>query len=254
MKTDTDRTDERLWQFLHGEMDDAGRDDLERAMDADDGLKERCERARRLDGALRALLPKMGEPESDPERLAERACAAWEEDQRRAGLAVSARKPALARGLWAWRKALLGGAALAAAAALMAVVSPALRGPHGVSWEPPRFSPLVLRGSGVAPKVVDAAAAGRCRRALAEAVSRVAAERRVELPRGLAFSFQVQELREGALSVAVQAKSADGRLAGEWLGDYSSAEAFLKQAEASAARIVEALTSPPRDRSEGVRP
>ena len=71
------------------------------------------------------------------------------------------------------------------------------------------------------------------------ALKRSAEARGVALPSGLAFSFRMQELRDGAFSVSVQARLRDGATVGEWSGDYSSVEAFLSRVDASAERMVE---------------
>ena len=73
------------------------------------------------------------------------------------------------------------------------------------------------------------------------ALKRSAETRGVALPSGLTFSFHMQELRDGAFSVSVQARLRDGEgeTVGEWSGDYSSVETFLNHVDASAERMVE---------------
>jgi hypothetical protein len=155
-----------------------------------------------------------------------------------------------------FRPAVTGFIGVAAAAALVMVFSPAAREPQGVRWGKPEFSPLALRGSRVPAEwhKVDSGTVQRCHEALMTAVSACAAERGLSFPAGLKFSFHVRELRNGSFSVAVEARFRDGRMAGEWYGDYSGAETFLTQVGVSAQRMVEAVATPSCAESEGVRP
>jgi hypothetical protein len=251
VNTDTDRSSERVWEYLHGELDEAGRSALERAMAGDSELRRGVERAGRLDRLLRELLPELA-PDAAGGGVAEQAQAAWEQEQARA-----AELPRVKRA-W-WRKARSAAvclASLAAAAVLVLVFSPAAGQAPDVRWAEPEFSSLVLRGGGEPPQghAIDAAVARRCQAALRSAVEACATERAVSLPRGLTFSFRVQALRDGAFSVAVQARTRGGRLDGEWFGDYSGAGAFLKQVKASAARMVEAVAERTGEDAERGRP
>ncbi len=255
MNTETDRSDERVWRFFHGELDEAGRSALKRDCAADPALRRRMEQAAGIDGMLRDLLPELekGAPASGEEWAAQ-VQSAWEREQPRAERA----EPFPARGVWVRRArpAAFGLAGLAAAAVLVLALYPAMWAGRGVAWSAPEFSPLALRGAEPPAGVrsVGADDARRCQAALRAAVEASAAERGIALPPGLAFTFRVQELRDGALSVVVQARARDGRKVGEWGGDYSGVDAFMGLARASGARIVDAVTGLPRGGASGGQP
>jgi hypothetical protein len=129
------------------------------------------------------------------------------------------------------------------AASLDVLFSPALRYSPAPEWTPPAFVPLTLRGAGVSAEktAVSPYAAKRCQAALSAAVRKALKDRSVILPTGLKFSLRLQELRQGAVAVAVQAQTCDGRIVGDWTVDYSDVESFLSQTDVSAARMVEHL-------------
>lgn len=259
MKADKDRSSEGVWMFLHGELDAASRDAFEREMAADPELRKRVDEARGVDRLLRELLPALEASDGGGEAVAEQALAAWEGERSGAASAVSQPSPVpLTRPRWSRRarSASVWLAGLAAAAALVVAVNSALWETPGARWTEPAFSPLALRGAGElsGPRAIDAGSARRCHEALKAAVAGCAAERGITLPSGLTFSFRMQELRDGAFSVAVQARTRKGATAGEWFGDYSSVDAFLGQVKASALRMVEAVVPPSQAEGGGVRP
>ncbi len=247
MNTEKPTIEDEIWAYLHGELDAAAARDFERRLSADGGLRERCRQARSLDGLLRATLPAVaaGESVSD-ETLAGQFLAAWERDQPAPAVAESipCAHPR-ARFSLTCRAGLAALAATLLAVALLPVFrkSPAL---PPAAWAPVAFAPLIYRGAVVAP------AAGRLGRrdavqmqtALADALSWALADRGGRLPDGLTLALRVNELPAGAFAVVVRAEGADGRLRGEWSGDYSRLERFFEQADASAAQIAEALAVP----------
>ena len=250
MNTDVSDAAETIWAYLHGELSDEGRLSFEKEMALDPSLRSRCEEARQLNLLLASALPSLEPYDVAIDALADQALAAWESEQAAASTPVSGPSRALpspSRWAWVFRRPAMGVTGLAAAAALVLAVTPVLRTPRGVSWSEPVFAPLALRGPGAQPQPgrhgMAAGSAKRCQEALVAAVARTAAARGVALPAGLVFSLRMQELREGAFSVFVQARLRDGRAAGEWSGDYSGLETFLSQADASAARMVETLAS-----------
>ena len=235
MKEEEANSNGTIWACLHGELDGDARNALNRELERDPGLRKRFEVARRLDFMLRTTLPSLGADGMADDAIAVQALAAWEREQAAAARPAQAFFP---------RRAAIGVAGLAAAAALVLAVSPALRTPGGVSWTEPVFAPLLLRGAGndsVGAPLAPGAAA-QCQEALSAALRRALEARGAAVPR-TSLSLRFQELRGGAFSVAVTARQRDGRVVGEWGGDYSGVQAFLSQADASAGRIAETLAA-----------
>jgi len=239
---------EAIWAYLHGELSKEERLSFEKELACDDTLRSRFEESRQLDRLLRSVAPSLDSTDESLDVLAEQALAAWEREQAvssrpRSDLSLAA--PVRSGWLLMFRRPAMGLAGLAAAAALLLIVSPVLRMPHGVSWSDPVFAPLTLRGMGTqgGRRAMDAGSAMRCQQALKAALTRSVQARGVALPNGLSFSLRLQELTDGAFSVSVQARLRDGRTAGEWSGDYSSLQAFLNCADISAERMVELLVS-----------
>ena len=246
MKAERDSVNERIWAYLHGEGGDEERRAFEQELARDDELRSEVERARQLDRALRLAMPALSAETLDEEALAARALADWERQGACDSPTTSPARRWPLQAHPAFRRLAVGLSSVAAAAALVVVVTQQLRPPQQAKWEAPTVVPLAWRGADVGPAghAVDARAAQRCREALMAAVSRVAAARRAALPPGLIFSLRVQELRNGAFSVSVRARSFAGRGMGEWDGTYSGVAAFLAHAEASAGRIVDEVAAP----------
>lgn len=253
MNTETPTIEDVIWAYLHGELDAAAARDLERRLAADDGLRARCAQARRLDRLLRDTLPAAaaGEPDAD-ETLAGRILAAWEHDQQAVGgIPAGVAHAPFAEPRVRFSFSRTGRVALVAmAAALMAVaLVPLVRQPPALppaAWAPVAFAQLRTRGAAGAPgaESLDRRDAVRMQGALADALSWALADRGGRLPDGLKLSLTVNELPAGAFAVVVRAEGADGRLRGEWIGDYSCRERFFEQADASAAAMVAALGVP----------
>jgi hypothetical protein len=246
MKAQDPHSSETLWAYLHGELDDAGRAAVEAELLRDPDVRGRCQDARSLDRLLRAVLPALGSGGEAAEALAEQALTAWERDSdasRKAGPAAPGDLPARSKTWLLFRRQSFLAVGLAAAAVLLLAVSSALLAPRGMRWAEPAYAPLVLRGTGVpeAGRGVHAENARRCQEALKAALERALARRRVTPPPGLVLSLRLQELKEGAFSVCLQARLRQGGTVGEWSGDYSGLAVFLDQAEASAARVAEAI-------------
>ena len=243
MKADETNLSETIWAYLHGELGEDARQALERQMAHDPELRLRFESARQMDRLFRATLPALDTCDTTEAALVGQALAAWESEQ-----AVAAQPPAsfAAGARWPtfFRRGAVGAAGVAVAALFVLAVSPALRAPDGVTWAEPVFAPLTLRGSGLPAEGASLApaTAARCQEVLRAAVEKDLATRGVTVPRAT-LSFRLQALRRGAFSVAVTARQRDGRVVGEWGGDYSGIEAFLSQKEASAARIAETLAA-----------
>ena len=249
---------EAIWSYLHGESSAEERRSFELALKQDQALRERFEEACRMDRLLRSTAP--SETESAAlDALAEQALSAWEREQAVASdpFAV-ARRAAFPR--WGWLRGVgrpaVGLAGVAAAAVILVLLSPVFRTPNGVSGSEPVFTPLALRGP-AAPAgghALDAGSAKRCQAALMAALKRSAEARGVALPPGLVISFRMQELQGGTFSVSVQAQLKGGASVGEWSGDYSSVESFLKHTDASAGRMVEACIGLSGAGEGGIRP
>lgn len=239
--------DTRVWAYVHDEMDDGARRLFERDLASDGRLRALVAAARGLDRRIRSSLSAFENVDDFQERLAEDVLVAWERD--RAGTvsaAGDARNLVFPLGS-TWRRLFMRPVCgLAAAAAILLMAAPFVfdSGRREALWHDPVFRPLVYRSARAPAKGtarIDASAAQRGQKALRAALERLCRERRVTLPAGLAFSVVMQELRGGAFSVAVQARWRDGKLAGEWEGDYSAWEAFLNNLDASAAGIAETL-------------
>ena len=242
---------ERVWSYVHGEMDDDSRLLFEREAALDGRLRGLVDEARRLARRIRSSLSAFETDEADRERLAGRILEAWERDL--AGLAGAdggtrpVEFPLRATWRMLFRRPAYGLAGLAAAAIIIMTVAPfALeKGQSGTVWTEPVYRELVYRGPEAATTAgaerASASAALRAQNALRQALDSVCRERGADLPSGLTFSVTLQELRGGAFSCSVQARWRGGQLAGEWVGDYSGWEAFLNNLDASAARIADTL-------------
>ena len=246
MKAEDTHSSESLWAYLHGELDDAGRKALEQNLLSDPELRRQLDSARSLDRLLRSVMPAQDAREGADEAVAERALAAWERDSAASRLKVSEAPGQFSarsseRTTFSRRSYFAVG--LAAAAVLALALSPVMLAPRGLSWADPEFAPLTYRGAGVQPgdRRAGEALAQRCQEALKAAFQRALAERGLTPPPGLSVSLRLQEMREGAFSVCVQARVRRGKSLGEWSGDYSNLSAFLDQADASAARMAEAI-------------
>ncbi|MEI7899143.1 MAG: hypothetical protein WCK89_02750 [bacterium] len=243
MKANESNSSEAIWGYVHGELDIGARNALEQEMARDADLHSRYESARQLDGMLRATLPALGTDEASDEAIAGQVLAAWEREQAAAVQATRAARP-FVKGSVFLRRAGVGVAGLAAAAALVLVVSPALRAPGGARWAEPVFTPLTFRGGGRSsePAAVTPAVAALCQAALRAALDKAIEAHQTKVP-STTLSFRLQVLRHGAFSVAVTARQHGGQVVGEWGGDYSGVQAFLSQADASAVRIAETLAA-----------
>lgn len=246
---------ETIWAYLHGELDEDARLSFEQELADSPELCGRFETARRLDRMIRTVLPAQSAAEESDEEIEEQALNAWERDQ-----GTSHPQPSSSRrgGLPSWfgfsLRATAGIASLAAA--LYVLVSPALRYSPVPRWATPVFVPLALRGAETRDEssAVSPYAAERCQVALCAALGQVLKARSVILPAGLRFSLSVHELRQGAVAVAVQARTSDARLVGDWTGDYSDVDAFLSQADVSAVQMVDLLLDKVGTRAKRVAP
>lgn len=245
MNLENTHPDEAIWAYLHGELDDAARAVFEQRLVDDGALRVRCEQARRLDGTLHAALPALDTASVSDAALAEQALAAWERDQDIREPAAPATRSVAAR-VWRFRSLTAGCAALAAALLVFAAY-PLLRPPQAGPWAPVTFVPLVTRGPAAAsrPALLRAQDAKRAQEALADSLAWALADCGGTLPANLSLVLQVRELTDGAFSAMVRAELPDGRLLGEWSGDYSSLGRFMEDADASAARLAEAIAVPP---------
>lgn len=242
MKAECDSASEKIWAYLHGECDAETRQAIEKEIARDGALRTELGRARNLDCMLRAALPALSEQSPGDEALAEQALAAWDR-QNANKAAFSPARPVPVR--WrafspVGRRIAVGLSGLAAAAALVVAVTLNFRTPQPAKWEDPTFIPLAWRGpdTQAGGRAIDACAARRCQEALMASVACASAARKVALPPGLVFSVRIQALRNGAFSMCVQARLRAGRNVGEWDGVYSGLDAFFKNADVSADRIV----------------
>ena len=256
MKANESNSKDAIWACLHGELDANARNALEQEMARDSELRARFESARELDRMLRATLPIPSSADQPDGAIVEQALAAWERDQAAAAQPeMPFSEPALL-GLYL-RRSLVGVAGLAAAAALVLAVSPVLHVTDGVSWTAPVGAALTLRGpdSSSESSARDVPfTATRCQEMLRASLAKTLETRGGAVPRAT-LSLRLQELRRGgAFSVVVTAVHRDGRVVGEWSGDYSGVEAFLSSADASAARIAETLGSSGKTVSAGGMP
>jgi hypothetical protein len=238
MNTDDSISNEAVWACLHGELTPEARATLEQQLAASPALRRRFDAAQRLDRLLRHALPARGADAATDDALTEQALAAWEREQ--------AVRDAPTFGTWDvfLRRAAVGLSGLAAAAALALAVSPMLRTPGGVRWSDPAFTPVLLRGDGNASDHVTLtpASARQCRDVLRDALAQAIQARGAAVP-AATLSLRLQELRQGAFSVAVTARGPAGRTLAEWRGDYSGMQAFLSRADASAAALADALAT-----------
>ena len=242
------KCDEAIWACLHGELDDGARQALETDMAGDPGLRKRFEDARRVDRLLRKTLKHPASADMTDEALAKQVMAALESEQdfsqpkpkKRPGTKAIPR-----RDFSEWFGFSLRAAAGIAclAASLYVLVSPTLRYSPVPRWTAPVFVPLTLRGTEVPgeKKELSPYTAKRCQTALSVSLRQALETRSVILPTGLKFSFRLHELPQGAVAVSVQARTCDGRVVGDWTGDYSDVDAVLSQTDASASRMVENL-------------
>jgi anti-sigma factor RsiW len=233
---DTTAREERLWAFLHGELKRGPRRAFEREAAADPELRKRLAESRRMERVLRVALRQTAPAEEEGDRLVTAAVRSWEAEAPRA---------ARRRGVTGWMtfsiRAAAGVGSLAAA--LYVLLLPAFRYSDTPVWTRPSFEPLVLRGTeqrepGV--KALTRYEVKRCQIALNAALRTALAQRSDVLPAGLEFSMRVRELRGGALSVTVHAK-AGPRTVGDWTGQYSGVDAFLRQAGSSAENMIQDL-------------
>lgn len=245
MNLENTHPDEAIWAYLHGELDDAARADFERRLADDGALRVRCEQARRLDGIMHTALPALGAAELADAALADQALAAWERDQDVREPAAPAARSVTAR-VRLFRSLAAGCAGLAAALLIFAAY-PLLRPPQAGPWAPVKVVPLVTRGPAATsrPALLRAQDAKRAQEALADSLAWALADCGGTLPANLSLTLQVRELPDGAFSALVRAELPDGRLLGEWSGDYSSLDRFMEDADASAARLAEAIAVPP---------
>lgn len=260
MNADVSKPAEPIWAYLHGELAEDERFSFEADMARDYALRLRVEEARQLDSLLGSALLSQDETETGLDALADQALAAWELEQTPAiheAPAVTPRRKTVAFPAWpiSLRRPGWSLTGLAAAAILMVLVSPLLRETPEVVWTRPDFSPLALRGpAGSAVATLPADTAARCQKVLVAALAR-AFEERGAVPRcGLTLSFRLQELCKGAFSVTVQAHDRSKRTVGEWRGDYSGMESFLKHADASAAQMIAVLAVGGEDAFGGGKP
>jgi hypothetical protein len=253
VKANESNSKDAIWACLHGELDANARNALEQDMARDSELRARFESARELDRMLRATRTTLSSADPSDDAIAEQALAAWERDQSAAQqpeMSFSATAP---WGLYL-RRTLFGVTGLAAAAALVLAVSPVLQATGGVRWTAPVGAPLTLRGPDNASESAGREVpftATRCQEMLRASLAKTLETRGGAVPR-TTLSLRLQELRRGgAFSVVVTAVQRNGRVVGEWSGDYSGVEAFLSRADASAARIAETLGSSSKTCSAG---
>ena len=244
------RRDEAIWACLHGELDDRARQSLETDMAGDPVLRKRFEDSRRVDRLLRKTLKHPASADMTDEALAKQVMAALESEQDFSQPKTKPKTKLMTktiprRDFSEWFGFSLRAAAGIAclAASLYVLVSPTLRYSPVPRWAAPVFVPLTLRGTEVPgeKKELSPYTAKRCQTALSVALRQALETRSVILPTGLKFSLRLHELPQGAVAVSVQARTCDGRVVGDWTGDYSDVDAFLSQTDASASRMVENL-------------
>ena len=241
---------EAVWAYLHGEMADEERNAFELDLQKDAELRRIFDETSKMHRLLRETLPVVDQEESSIDDIADKALACWEKEYDLKQRFVSERASQQKQGGLPskWSRFLfhpaVGVAGLAAAAVIL-LVSPVLKTPAGLAWDDPVFSSLALRGaqSAEAQAVLSEDIAVRCQTLLQSELMRALETRADSSQISLVLSLHLQELRNGAFSLIVQARTRKGDLVGEWSGDYSGEAAFNEQVGASAEQIAEALAS-----------
>ena len=231
MNDNSDQATLPIWAYVHGELPDAERQEMEQQISHDPAVRRQVAATELLDRRLRAAFAVL---DADETVWADRALVAW--DREDAGHVAP-----LAWGRQLRWPILTG---LAAAASLLLLLVPFGSRPS-LQWERPAFVPLVTRGATPAatPRLTPATATA-CAQALRDAVADACRAQGLTTRPGVTISVRIQELPLGAFAMVVRARNRDSSLVEEWSGDYSSVESFNAHLPASAARMAEVLAAP----------
>jgi len=237
---------EKIWAYVHGEMEAPERTSIERAAKQDAELAEEIQRVNSLNGRLRALLPLT---EWTSEDLEDRILEALERDLPE-GRAPSqpAEKPIVFPRIeidissWAIRWWATGIAAVAASLLVFGGVVHYVNGPVG--WSQPEFAVLQYRGSGdesLYSKEDAAYCLSALKKALHDEYARLVPARKSAalLPAGTTrrLGFRFREAPEAKLRVEIQAYDQNGAPARLWTQEYGSVESCVAGARAFAEQV-----------------
>lgn len=233
---------ERLWAYVHGELDAEQRAAVKLQLAQDDAFRQQAEALFRADGWLRDAA--RAATWSD-EMLVDRALAAMDAEASAAGGAggeVIEARTGFGRALW---RAVAG---VAAAAALLLVVWPRVY-VSGVRFAPAEVVGYQARGDAASAPVTSAleSQANRCWELLEQAIQDAAQAKGIRTSSRLTLTFRYQALAGDAFSIRVRAVDRQGVVVDEWSGEYSGQSAFLEQVGQSANVIAEDLREPRAD-------
>ncbi len=248
-----------VWAYLHGELTDDERRLFERRMQMDAELRWLYADAARMNSLLRETIPAQERADCSVEALVEEALSVWEQsssgDAENSELGGNVEvgngdvyKLSRVMSTSKWWKILshpaLGFGALAAAAVIM-LASPGLRGSVPLRWDKAEFTPLALRGqhSTAYDNGLTEEVAVRCRQLLRVKLERELAGRNLGSLSPMTASLQLRELRDGAFSLTVKIRAQSGVSVGFWSGDYSGEALFREQAGSSAAVMADDLAA-----------
>ena len=244
---DSEKTNDKVWHYLHGLLSAADRSAFESRLECDPQLRTQLAEARQLDDTLKSVAPYANWSE---EQLASRVLDAWEQDRRQT-VAV----PRLfATGLRAWtRPSPVAKLGLAAALCLLLAATSFHLASGFTTWSRPVINLPAYRGISTAAdtQAQQAEMADLARQfednlehayrsVLGEQAAWWSLRPRQEWRMGL----QIQSFHQGVLSVHVQAehrKHKDLKL--EWTEYFSDPGAFKTSQENMSATIAGALAA-----------
>ncbi|MBN1270480.1 MAG: hypothetical protein JXB04_12890 [Kiritimatiellae bacterium] len=253
------RDEERVWAYVHREMDEAECAEFERDVSLRRELADAVREIRQIDGQLRELTP-LAEDDAYEDNVARRLLAAIERDQaqgaprdERANTVSDGRSPrAIQRRRRSWWIPLGSAAAVAASVLILVGLTSHLGG--ALRWLPVDYgSAGALRGR--EDRGVESAYSRGDLKVFAESLKVVieegygmaAADGEEQTPRRARREWDLrlrfQQFSEGAFEVAVEAyrPGRDREIIARWQASYDSGTAFRDQVGVFGARVAEEL-------------
>ena len=249
---DSEKTNDKVWRYLHGLLSAGERAAFESLAEADPHLRALLDEARRLDDTLKAVAPYADWSEN---QLEARILEDWEKNRRWA--AEPAPRAGPRRSVeWIFRPLPVAGLGLAAALCLLLAAARFHLSSGYTAWSAPVITLPVYRGISTDAANAESAArqqeledlARRFERGLEMAYRSARGEpsawEALRARREWRMGLRIQSFRQGVLSVHVQAEHRKNTgLKMEWTEYFSDADAFLAAREDLETRIADALAA-----------
>lgn len=244
------RTRDKMWAYVHGELTGEERAELDRDIQNRPELGAELDTVRHMDRRMQTLmrLPYLAE-----ERLTDRIIDAFDRDQADSSRFRLIRFPAARTVL----RHPAFGVALAAAACMLIVLGAHYRVRDAISWTGPEYLPMRYRGfTGAHDPAYTRQDANRCLEALKTGVGKAHREQIAGTcrlaPVRWRLAFRFQEIVEEALLIEIRAyKPQATEPARTWSGHYADVASFLGDVERLSSEITADLAVVKLEKARG---